>query len=126
MHTFLISPQGKIIKESGNLFPVDILQDFSPKLLCPILNSIFEELVKLKPSSPAIFIPAVNLSIKSINGYFDYLLSKKEDGSILWIVEDTTESNNNKLVRLQPEMEQKLKDETVQFLNFGKNCDISD
>ncbi len=124
MHTILISEQGQIISQSGNLFPLDMIMEFSPRLLCPILNSIFDELVKLKPSSPAIFIPAVNLTVKSINGYFDYLLSKKENGNILWIIEDTTESNNNKLVRLQPEMEQKLRNETESFLNFDKNCDI--
>ncbi len=123
-HTFWINEQGEIIKESGTLFSPEMIKDFSPRLLCPILNSIFDELIKLTPSSTPIFIPAVNLASAFINGYFDYTLSKDEQNFILWHINDTTESNNNKLIRLQPEMEQKLRDETKNFLDDDKNCDI--
>jgi len=123
-HTFWINEQGIIIKESGSLFSPEMIKDFSPRLLCPILNSIFDELIKLQPSAPPIFIPAVNLSKDNINGYFDYFLSKDDDQLIQWIIKDTTESNNLKLIRLQPEMEQKLRDETNNILAQDKNCDI--
>lgn len=126
MHTFLINEHGFIVKEFGNLFSKKMIKDLSPRMLCPILNSIFDELLKLEPNSPAIFIPAVNIAKGRINGYFDYLLSKIDGGQILWEVRDTTESNNNKLIRLQPEMEQKLRKETSDFLDLDKNCDISD
>ena len=122
-HTFWINEQGAITKESGNLFSTEMIKNFSPRLLCPILNSIFDELIKLKPKDTPIFIPAVNLSTDNINGYFDYFLSKDNDDLIIWIIKDTTETNNNKLIRLQPEMEQKLRDETTNFLTKDKNCD---
>jgi len=124
-HTFWINEQGLIIKEIGNLFSQEMIKDFSPRLLCPILNSIFDELIKHKTEDTPIFIPAVNLSSKVINGYFDYILSKDEQNLIVWQIKDTTESNNNKLIRLQPEMEQKLRDETKTFLDHDKKCDIT-
>ncbi len=123
-HTFWIDEQGTIIKESGNLFSPEMIKDFSPCLLCPILNSIFDELIKLQPGAPPIFIPTVNILMDSINGYFDYILSKDDDLLIKWVIKDTTESNNLKLIRLQPEMEQKLRDETNNILKQDKNCDI--
>ncbi len=123
-HTFWINEQGTIVQESGNLFSQEMIKDFSPRLLCPILNSIFDELIKLKFEDTPISIPAVNLSTASINGYFDYILSKDDQNLIVWVIKDKTESNNNKLIRLQPEMEQKLRNETKTFLDKGKNCDI--
>lgn len=124
-HTFWINEQGIIIKESGNLFSPEMVKDFSPRLLCPILNSIFDELIKLRPNDTPIFIPSVNLSTGGFNGYFDYILAKNDKDLIMWEIKDTTESTNNKLIRLQPEMEQKLRDETKNFLNHDKNCDIT-
>lgn len=121
-HHFWLNIHGQIVKESGNLF-LDLPDDFSPKLLCPILSSIFSEIVKLEAGSPPVFIPAVNVTSKWINGYFDYLLSKEDDGLILWEVRDTTESNNTKLIRLQPEMEQKLRDDTQSIMDSDKSCD---
>lgn len=125
-HAFWINEQGKIIKESGNLFPAEMIKDFSPKLFCPILNSIFDDVIKLKTDSIPIFIPAINLSTDIINGYFDYILSRVDNDLILWTIKDTTESNNNKLIRIQPEMEQKLRNETTIFLKHDKNCDITE
>lgn len=125
-HDFWFNKFGMIVKETGNLFPPEMIKDFSPRLLCPILNSIFDELAKLTPDSPPIFIPIVNLATEWINGFFDYTFSADDNGLIRWEIRDTTEFHNNKLIRLQPEMEQKLRDETISFLNSGDNCDIKE
>ena len=103
-----------------------MIKDFSPRLFCPILNSVFDDVLKLKTDSTPIFIPAINLSTDIINGYFDYILSRVDNDLILWIIKDTTESNNNKLIRIQPEMEQKLRNETTTSQKHDKNCDITE
>lgn len=122
-HQFWLNEQGQVVKENGNLLPSNIVGELSKKIVCPILVSVFQDVLKLKPESPPLFIPKVNLSTPWVNGFFDYFLSMTEDGTVLWEIKDITEVTNNKLIRLQPEMEIKLKEETKVFLRKGSSCD---
>ncbi len=121
-HQFWLNEKGQVIKEKGNLLPSDIVEELSKKLICPILLSVFQDVLNLEKDSPPLYIPKVNLATPWINGFFDYFLSMTDEG-VLWEIKDITEATNNKLIRLQPEMEQKLRAETNTFLQKGDSCD---
>jgi len=121
-----VDDNARIVKTQGNLFDKELLDKLFHVLFCPVILSIFDEIKKLTKDNPGIHIPAVNLSSKYINGYFHYFFKRESNGLILWVIKDQTAETNYKLIRLQPEMEKKLKRETERFLLSRRNCNYTD